>query len=146
MRLFVTTPAHALRNVDNNIAIVNSKLTASILELCKMMIDVEGIDVNIQDLDKCTVLHYFIACFVDCLALSWFQLFKESLRIVEAFMEAGADVHIMNNFGQTPLSIAKTAPNPNKNLIRILESYGTSNYKGSPWSTPHSSPQKKTGW
>lgn len=141
MRLFVQPYAQTNKSPKKRAA-TNSKFTADVIETCKLMLSVDGIELNIQDSDKCTVFHYLIDCIVKCIESSWFVLYKESLHLVEEFIKKGADYGILNNLNESPLSIAQNVPSPNKNLIRILESYDGSDYKGSPWSTPKKSPKK----
>ncbi|CBY34256.1 unnamed protein product [Oikopleura dioica] len=141
MRLFIQPQAQVHTSPNKNAA-TNSKLTAEVIESCRMMLDLYKIDLNIQDCDKNTAFHYLIDCISKCIDKSWFALYKDALRLVEDFMRKGADYGILNNLDESPLSIAQNSTNPNKNLIRILETYDGSDYKGSPWSTPKKKSEK----
>ena len=123
-----------------------SSLTSEVIDSCKMMLDITTIDLSIQDCDKNTAFHYLIDCVVRCIDQSWFALYKDALRLVENFMRKGADYGILNSLNESPLSIAKNSSHPNKNLIRILETYEGSDYKGSPWSTPKKSDNVSDEW
>jgi hypothetical protein len=146
MRLFITPQAQVYNTSPNKKAVTNSKLTEEVIETCRMMLDLHKIDLNIQDCDKNTAFHYLIDCVSKCIDQSWFALYKPALRLVENFMSKGADYGILNNLNESPLSIAQNASHPNKNLIRILETYDGSDYKGSPWSTPKKSDNVSDKW
>lgn len=56
-------------------------------------------------------------------ALMWAaKNFDEQLEMAEVLLEAGAQVNIVSNYGETPLSIAEEYGNPN--IAELLREYG----------------------